>query len=287
MSKLTVNLALPIPVLDHGYVWHKGHLGDDLKALEWARMSTGRPTGENEAQDDRTREFLWRSGHVSPFEGPVLELEVMAPIFVLREWMRHDQHFNEMSGRYTVMPDLYYFPGEDRLRHGGQDPIRKQGSGHPMSEGDVAWFEAGSREVVNFAREFYEAADARGFARELDRIVLPLNQYSKIRVQTTLRNWFFFLKSRLGEGAQWEIRQYASAVRCIVEQIYPKAWAVFEEHTLEGVSLSRTEKLAVARFIKAASSPGFGIGWAGEACGLDDAGISRLVTKLGLRQGDE
>lgn len=279
-----MDITQPIPVLDEGYVQYKGHLGDDNKALEWARMSTGNPTGVDESKDDATRAFLWRSGHVSPFEGPVLELEVQAPIFVIREWFRHDQHVNEFSGRYSIMPDLYYRPNAVRLLNGGQDPVKKQGSGFPMSQENAEWFLDGSDHVVETARAFYEQANERGFSRELARIVLPLNQYSRFRVQTTARNWMFFLNSRLSTAAQWEIRQYGKAVGAIFRELWPKTWELLEEHTLEGVHLSRTEKLAVAyalRVLERYGDPAFKVA---EVLGttMDDPSIGRLLDKLGM-----
>jgi hypothetical protein len=59
---------------------------------------------------------LWMMKHATPFEMGGLILECQAPIMVYREWHRHrTQSYNEMSARYTPLPDLNYVPSVDRL----------------------------------------------------------------------------------------------------------------------------------------------------------------------------
>lgn len=269
-------------VLDHGLVKYVGHHGGDEKALEWARMSTGNPTGIDVAQDDRTREYLWREQHVSPFEGPILELEVQAPIFTIREWFRHDQHVNEASARYTKLDPVLYRPSVERLSFAGQDPVKKQGSGFPMSLEDVAWFQQELDELYKAFLEFYDEADRRGFAREVSRIPMPVGHYSRFRVQTTARNWLFFLKSRLAPGAQWEIRQYAEAVAAIVREIWPKTWEVFEEYTVEGAMLSRAEKAVVSEVFSDIFNLGDVLKPIAKKHAVNAPALARLLAKLGL-----
>ncbi len=80
-----------------------------------------------------------------------------------------------------------------------------------------------------------------GIARELARISLPLNLYTEWYWQIDLKNLLHFLKLRMDEHAQYEIREYANAMAETVKRVCPFVWESFEEHTLHGAKLSRTE----------------------------------------------
>ncbi len=77
--------------------------------------------------------------------------------------------------------------------------------------------------------------------KEVARINTPVSRYSKMRAKANLWNWLHFLKLRLAPNAQWEIRQYAEAVASIVKSLWPRTYALFEEHDLHGIRLSASE----------------------------------------------
>ena len=249
-------LSEPIDVLDHGYVRYIAHLGNDLMPLEAARMSTGNPTGVDPVKDSATRDYLWRHAHATPFEMAVLQIEVQCPIFVAREWMRHrTQSFNEFSGRYAEMPALQYVPAPERVQ--GQSGLNKQGSGDDLSDEVRKSFLESISTDQSTVREHYETYLEAGVARELARINLPLAQYTRFRAQANLRNWLHFLDLRLAENAQFEIRVYAQAVARLVQHLWPLTWETFEEHTLHGTRLSRTEVEILRDILKeAVEKPG-------------------------------
>ncbi len=249
-------LSEPINVLDHGYIRYIAHLGDDLMPLEAARMSTGNPTGVDPVKDSATRDYLWRHAHATPFEMAVLQIEVQCPIFVAREWMRHrTQSFNEFSGRYAEMPALQYVPAPGRVQ--GQSGLNKQGSGDDLSNKVKESFLESIATDQTTVRDHYEAYLEAGVARELARINLPLAQYTRFRAQANLRNWLHFLDLRLAENAQFEIRVYAQAVARLVQHLWPLTWETFEEHTLRGTRLSRSEVEILREILKeAVAKPG-------------------------------
>ena len=245
-------------VLDHGYVKLVGVLGDDLTGLEAARMSTGNPTGVDEAKDDALRARLWRDGHTSPSEMNVACFEFQLPMFVLRQFDRHrtldianpelvedyDEFRkytsrNEFSGRYSVMPELFYIPAPERIQK--QSTTNKQGSGEPFTDLDQDGIHATLKNYTQDAAVFYRDSVESGIANELARITLPQNQYTKIRIQASMQNWFRFLQLRLPAEVQWETRQYAEAVAAALQQVWPKSFGVWEEYTRDALTLSRTE----------------------------------------------
>lgn len=254
-------------VLDHGYVELVETWGSDERIIEAARMSTdkgfkgwgGEPCPETELTcvaplphltcvtkhpdsckcggtgkmigDEKLLKFLWEHKHLTPFEFAGMTIEVQAPIVVFREWHRHrTQSYNEMSGRYTVLPDLIYIPSVERLMMGKQSQTNKQGSEAGMTSLQAQMARDAFAETWEVLRSQYSAfLDEFGMARELARLVLPVAQYSRMRASTDLRNWLGFLTLRKDKAAQWEIRQYADVVGEMISQRFPRTWALFAE----------------------------------------------------------
>lgn len=225
-------------VLDHGYVEWVTSWGSDQQIVEAARMSTGKGfTGwgtDEKPGDEKLLRYLWEHKHYTPFEMAGATFEIKAPIFVFREWHRHrTQSYNEMSARYTPLPDENYVPTVDRLmrRGPGFESATKQA-------GTIAGAEELTEELAQrFRRELgvlytgqqvlYENALAAGVPKELARIHLPVGRYSRMRASANLRNWLAFLTLRMAPDAQWEIRQYANAVHTVLCERFPRTLALF------------------------------------------------------------
>src|ERR1041385_5991189 len=102
-----------ITVLDHGYIQLIETWGSDERIVEAARISTNKGFlgwGTTEAPgDEKLLRYLYEHKHATPFEMAGMIVEVQAPIFVFREWHRHrTQSYNELSARYTLLPDTNY-----------------------------------------------------------------------------------------------------------------------------------------------------------------------------------
>src|SRR2546427_739818 len=118
------------PVLDRGFVRLVDYLGGDGRIVAAARVSYG--PGTKSVREDRALiHYLMRNLHTSPFEQVILTFHAKMPIFVARQWVRHrTARLNEVSGRYSVMPDEFYVPDTGRIRYQSSD--NKQGSGESM-----------------------------------------------------------------------------------------------------------------------------------------------------------
>ncbi len=185
----------------------------------------GRGTVEG---DERLLRYLYEHRHHTPFEMAGLILEVQAPIFVFREWHRHrTQSYNELSSRYTALPDLFYVPSMDRLLAAGQARTNKQASGAALSDQTALEAQRAIECAQAAARRSYEALLAAGVAREVARVVIPVSQYSRMRASANLRNWLAFLTLRMAPDAQWEIRQFANAVADVIAEAFPRTWQLF------------------------------------------------------------
>lgn len=226
---------MQIDVLDHGYVrfvedWGYGDSKiAEAGIIEAARQSTqGNFRGWE--KDEKLLRFLWDNKHDSPFEFAGMTIEVQAPIFVFREWHRHrTQSYNEMSGRYTELPDLYYIPSIERLKNGKQGKKNKQGSEEGFSEVDAITHQSTIQAATTHARMCYEMMLKDGVSRELARLVIPVNQYSRMRAAANLRNWLAFMTLRMPPNVQWETKQYGWAVADITKDRFPQTYKLFEE----------------------------------------------------------
>ena len=221
-------------VLDHGYVDHIESWGSDQGIIEAARMSTdkgfeGWGTAK-EPGDEKLLRYLYEHKHESPFEMAGMTIQVQAPIFVFREWHRHrTQSYNEMSGRYSVLPDLYYIPTVERMLASRQSTTNKQGSEEGLIFDKAVSNIARMRRAYSFSRSIYETMIQDGVSREVARMCLPVAQYSRMRASANLRNWLAFLTLRMDKAAQWEIRQFANIVGNLIQFDYPRTWDLFVE----------------------------------------------------------
>jgi thymidylate synthase (FAD) len=235
-----VDTGLNIQVLDHGYLKLVRSWGSDEEIVEDARMSVDggfvswEPYEKHPKGDLGLLTRLYTSRHTSPFEGSGLKFEVQCPIFVAREWMRHrTQSYSEHSARYSELPNRFYIPSLERLMGGKQSTTNKQASSEKAQEGfseAQAWGLGGDLTyATQRSWEAYQRLLKAGLSRELARLVIPVNIYTRFRTSANLHNWLHFLGLRLDKAAQWEIRQYAMAIASIVQKLFPRTYDLFNE----------------------------------------------------------
>lgn len=184
--------------------------------------------------DEKLLRFLWENKHATPFEMAGMTIEVQAPIFVFREWHRHRVPFgyNEMSARYTPLPDVNYIPTVERLMIGSDGKNKQAGTikgASVLTIGGAEEFRNRLRNSYAAAEDLYQWALASGVPKELARVHLPVGRYSRMRATGNLRGWLGFLALRMAPGAQYEIRQYANAVGELIAEAFPRTWSLFSE----------------------------------------------------------
>lgn len=249
-------------VLDHGYLKLIESWGSDERIIEAARMSTnkgflgwGPKHGEGclagsyematgsyvdpstcgcqiRSGDEKLLRYLWTHKHTTPFEMAGLTIEIQAPIFVFREWHRHrTQSYNEMSARYTPLPDINHIPTVERLAmDGGSNKQARSIDGHKIDLTDAEAVQVAMRHTYDSLESQYREFLSSGVPKELARIILPVGRYSRMRASANLRNWLHFLTLRMDSHAQYEIRQYANILgRNIIATLFPRTWELFAE----------------------------------------------------------
>lgn len=218
-------------ILDHGYVQLVESWGSDERIIEAARMSTNKGF-KGWPADEKLLRYLYEHKHMTPFEMAGLIVEVQAPLFVFREWHRHrTQSYNEMSARYTPMPDVNYIPSTDRLMGKGRSASKQAGktTDREVTTEDALQMQAAVRCAYEDAQAAYTSLLHSGAPKELARLVIPVGRYSRMRASANLRNWLAFLTLRLDENAQWEIQEYAQAVGYLIADAFPRTWALFAD----------------------------------------------------------
>jgi len=213
-----------VDVLDgQGYVILLDSMGHDKRIASRARVKS--EDTELYDKDAKLVRYMSDNQHTSPFEHVVFQFEVKAPIFVLRQWHRHRTwSYNEISARYSVLPEDFYVPALEMV--GQQSKTNKQVR-DLMLDMPTEYREKRTLELEQYrvaceqANALYKSLLASGWPRELARMVLPVSMFSKMVAQVNLHNLIHFLKLRLHEHAQIEIREYAKALAILAARVVP------------------------------------------------------------------
>ncbi len=209
-----------VSVLDRGFVRLVDHMGTDLTVVNAARVSFGKRKEVFDPKDAELVQYLAEHEHTAPFRHAYLTFHVKAPIFVFRQWMKHRiaSDFNEISGRYVEFPQDEFFVPETFRQ---QAKVNKQGSEGAIPEAHRAEALEAYLAACRGSVAQYKRMIELGVCREQARCVLPLALYSEVYWTASLQAVGHFLHLRLDSHAQWEIQQYAQAVRDLCEPLFP------------------------------------------------------------------
>ena len=173
-------------------------MGNDDSVIRSAKVSTMTDTTVDDmsaAGKEKFIDFLVSNRHGSPFESVLFTFRIEAPIFVWREFQRHRvASYSEESGRYTELKPVFYIPDRDR----NLVQVGKPGE-YLFTQGDLSQVRAVKFSVEDSSVDAYDQYQyllEMGVAREVARMVLPLNIYSTAYVTMNLRSLTNFLSLR-------------------------------------------------------------------------------------------
>lgn len=226
-----------VGVLDHGFVVLQDVMGDALAVVNTARVSFGKQKEELADDDLRLLRYLIRHKHTSPFRHVMFRFHVKAPEMVMRQIYKHvvgsewfapassQLHgWNEISGRYVELHDIYR-PSVWRA----QSKNSKQGSeGEVGSMGEIT---QEYNDLMDRVLGFYHRLCEKGVAKEQARSILPFSTYTECIWTVSFQAVMNFLELRLDSHAQYEVQEYARAVRQIVEAKTPVLYRCWMEET--------------------------------------------------------
>lgn len=225
-----------IQVLDKGFVELVDVLGNDLTVVNSARVSFGKRKKEISEGDIKLMNYLAKYKHWSPFRHMVFQFHIKAPEIVLRQHYKHvvgcsytstevatvDHAWNELSLRYVRADELdFYVPAQFRK----QSEDNKQGSSDEVLTGkDHENALSSYLKAQNTSIQAYNELYDMGVAKELARAVIPMSVYTECYWTASLQAVFNYLVLRKEGTAQYEIREYASAIEEFVKGYAPNAY---------------------------------------------------------------
>lgn len=228
-----------IAVLDHGFVDLQDVMGDALTVVNTARVSFGKQKSELEEHDLKLLRYLIKNKHTSPFRHVMFRFHLKAPEFVMRQIFKHvvgsewfapvssQLHgWNEISGRYVELYDIYQ-PTEWRI----QSKNSKQGSDGVFEQNVSTTFSDEYNKITTSLLEFYHKLCEKGVAKEQARAILPFSTYTECIWTVSFQSIMNFLELRLDSHAQYEIQEYARAIRLIVQKTTPILFQCWMEET--------------------------------------------------------
>ncbi len=269
-------LYTPKQVLDHGFVRVVDYMGNDAAIVQAARVSYGDGT-KTMRDDEGLIRYLLRHRHTTPFEMCEIKFHIKLPIFIARQWIRHrTANVNEYSGRYSVMDKDFYLPKPEHLA--AQSASNRQGRGEVLqgeaAERAIRIIQGDSEAAYAHYEELLGAHDGgaenniagegdEGLARELARMILPVNYYTQWYWKIDLHNLLHFLALRADSHAQYEIREYANAMLDMVKAWVPVTYQAFMDYRADAALLSSGALSVIKRML------------AGEDISQQDSGLSK------------
>ncbi len=273
------------PVLDHGFVALVDYMGTDDDIERAARVSYGFGTRKR-SQTRGLLRYLRRHKHTTPSEMVELKFHCCMPIFIARQWIRHrTASVNEYSGRYSLVPMLFYTPEQGQLQT--QSRQNNQG-GSGAAVASSLYDEATQRWEAQrqMAAGTYEWLTGEDVARELARIDLPLSTYTQWYWKIDLHNLLHFLTLRVDRHAQWEIQEFGRVMAGMLKRVAPISYEAWIDYDVCGAPFSRMELTALRSLVSPDDSGGLRSGATGvskdqlAAAGLSVREAEELLAKL-------
>lgn len=207
-----------------GWIGLIDNLGTEATIVNAARVSFGKLKDSMDSKDVALLAYLIENKHTSPLEHVVFTFSVHCPLFVRGQWHRHRTwSYNEISRRYTEFDIEFYTP----------PALRKQAENNRQASIESDEFNDGAlmKEIGEFNKksfDMYEKLLKAGVCREQARGVLSQNMMVTFWATVDLSNLLHFLELRDSTHAQWEIREYALAIKKLIKPVIPNVAKYFE-----------------------------------------------------------
>lgn len=199
-------------------------LGSDKNVVNAARVSFAKQVEEFTERDEKLISYLANHDHWTPFSQVQYQVRISAPIFVARQWFKHQIGItrNEVSRRYVdFVPEVY----ETRL-------WRKRPENKKQGSSDTSFFTESELDTVSFmyedavrhATDSYKSMIQKGVAPEQARAVLPQGMYTEWVETGSLAAAARICALRIQDDAQKEIQDLAIMLQKEIEPVAPVSW---------------------------------------------------------------
>lgn len=203
------------------------HLGGDINVVNAARVSFAKEVKEFDLEKDtKLINYLAKHNHFTPLCHTSVTIRVKAPIFMARQFVKHQIGlvWNEESRRYIDDEPEFYIPKELR----GRPVNAKQGSDGVLESSEL--FTDMIVSESSRCLDLYKRLLEGNVAPEQARMVLP---------QNTMTNWMWtgslvafarVVKLRTDSHAQEEAQVLASMIDEAIKDLYPVSWKALLEN---------------------------------------------------------
>ena len=197
------------------------HMGDDLAEVNAARVSMHKESLTLCDNDEKLIRYLAKHNHWTPFAQVQFKFRISMPIFVARQYFRHQVGLlrNETSRRYVDNPPEFWNPNgawRGRAEH------VKQGSGGLLTGRHTA--QTIYENAIDVAASRYKMLLDKGVCPEQARAVLPQAMMTEFIETGSLSAYARIYGLRTDAHAQVEIQEYAHAIGEAIAPIVPVSW---------------------------------------------------------------
>jgi flavin-dependent thymidylate synthase len=222
-----------------------------------ARVSN--PKNQENEKFEGLLKYCIKHGHVSVFEQASMCVEVITPLAIATQMLRHRSFcFQQFSLRYASNEELkdmlgeygslYYLPEEARV----QDHRNRQNSIFAEDAELTDTMQNTMLSAYNVADLCYNDLLTRGIAKEVARFVLPQGGYTRMYVSGSVRSWMHYLNVRDEEGVvQWEHVELARAIKPIFSTQFPTVNKAFFQPDPSPLQRENEELRAEIQVLKA------------------------------------
>lgn len=173
--------------------------------------------------------FRHTTPHLAPFGHNFITFKFQAPVFVMRQIVKHEYiRISELSMRYVRGMPEYFRPKSWRAV---ADDV-KQGSGSDHAD-QIGWSDAVQDAHYDDCIQ-YDHAIAHGLAPEQARIFLRLCHMTHGHLSGSMDAIAGLVTKRLDPHAQEETREFARQIERKCREIWPWSWAAL----MEGVDVT-------------------------------------------------
>lgn len=214
--------------------------GSDLTVANAARVSYGKRITKFGPKDQGLLNYLAKHEHWSPFRHVYLQLHIRCPEFLARQLYKHivgisvtanqsvpDHAWNEISGRYVELQDVYIPPEMSWRAKPGHS---KQGSGKLVEDrqtqlkADLAY-----QQAVDACLAAYRFMLKSGIAPEQARMVLPVSFMTEFYWTASFQAIANVIRLRTAPDAQKEIRDLVAQIETMFKEAFPAAFEAFAQ----------------------------------------------------------
>ena len=167
-------------------------------------------------------EYKRKAQHWAPFGHPHLTLRMTLPIFLARQYVKHQVGgiWSEESRRYIADEPDFWLPDEVHARPAD---IKQGSGGEPAVEQSVAldWMQRSTQTALNT----YQLLLDHQVAPEEARTILPLNMMTTVVWTGSLLFWSRVRNQRVDAHAQLAAQKLGRQLDTVVGPRYPVSWA--------------------------------------------------------------